>query len=280
VAAQHLRQLRQRAAEADAAADSQPYQGRQLQDSQHMQQPSTLVTPPAPPAAAAEPARLASPFAVPSTAVAAAEGMGISPAEASSTCDPEPPQQQMQAQQQQKRQDSWTPVESRSATEEQLQAVQLALAHGQLEQLLPTPQQQQDEPRAWAADSSAVGPLAALSSVQLQTLGWVQQHTGSPAGAPAGAGDFFCGGAAVYAGVLPSLADAQLQQLQQPHVRGAVPNVRPVDVGFVSPYGNEFAGCLVDFNSGADIEPDSTMAAYLAALDAGAGRKAAAGQGH
>lgn len=290
VAAQHLRQLRMLAAGADAAVDGAagadatvatlPVSGRVCQERQPLQHADALLTPPP----AAQPARLSSPFAGSSNAAAVAEAMTPPDAGAIHTSDPATQQQQMQIQiqqQQQKVQDSWTPEGSTSMAEEQLQVVQSALQHGQLEQLLVTPQQYEERQAQAAgstAGSAAAGHMTDLSAVHLQTLGWVQQHTGSPAGAPAGAGaGAFCG-RAPYAGVLPSMADAQQQQ--QLHWRTAVTNLPPVDVvGFVSPYGNEFAGCLVDFNSGADIDPDSTMAAYLAALDAAAVSKAAGGQG-
>lgn len=44
----------------------------------------------------------------------------------------------------------------------------------------------------------------------------------------------------------------------------------PPELGFVSPYGQEFAGCLPDFDASGDDGSSALMQSYIHALDAAA----------
>jgi hypothetical protein len=99
----------------------------------------------------------------------------------------------------------------------------------------------------------------------MQTLGWVQQHTSAAAAVP---GSGRSDGAPVFAS--NAVRDTQQSEWQT--------IIHPVDVGFVNPFGQEFVGCLPQFDQLTD--PDGQgLQPYIAALEAAAARKAALGAG-
>lgn len=146
---------------------------------------------------------------------------------------------------------------STTVTEQQLQAMQCTLA------IHDHQQSQQMQPMVHMPAPPVHGAQLSEAAQYLQHISWAQQC--------AGATDPYARAGLVAAVPfdVSQLAGAELQR--QWGVGHVSVNACPPELGFVSPYGQEFAGCLPEFNASEDgTGNDALMSSYIAALDAAA----------
>jgi hypothetical protein len=141
-------------------------------------------------------------------------------------------------------------------TEQQLQAMQCT----------PAVQQHQRQQQTGASMS------AQLSTAAAEDLKYTEQYQQGLAGGP-----LHAGAAATYtaAGTTPT-GSTRWESQTQLQWTAAPFNACPPELGFVSPYGQEFAGCLPQFNDDGTSNT-AIMQAYIATLDAAAAARHASG---
>jgi hypothetical protein len=123
-------------------------------------------------------------------------------------------------------------------------------------------------------DSQLAGSssIAADAEQYLQGIGWAHECTGTVEA-------YLRAGLVPLSGVLASTPPFDVSQLQLQWGVSPPVSACPPELGFVSPYGQEFAGCLPDFDASGDDGSSALMQSYIHALDAAAAARRRAGPG-